>query len=39
VRAEAAGLELPANVIFPVGYTITTKRVFELARQALDRLY
>ena len=23
--------------IFPVGYTITTKRVFELARQALDR--
>jgi hypothetical protein len=37
VRAEATGIELPANVIFPVGYTITTKRVFELARQALDR--
>jgi hypothetical protein len=37
VRPEAAGVDLPANVIFPVNYTISMKRVFELARQALDR--
>jgi hypothetical protein len=37
VQPAAAGIELPPNVIFPVGYTISMKRVFELARQALDR--
>jgi hypothetical protein len=37
VLPATAGVELPPNVIFPVGYTISMKRVFELARQALDR--
>jgi hypothetical protein len=37
VQPAAAGIELPPNVIFPVGYTISMKRVFELVRQALDR--
>ncbi len=37
MQPAAAGIELPPNVIFPVGYTISMKRVFELARQALDR--
>ena len=37
VLPATAGVELPANVVFPVGYTISMKRVFELARQALDR--
>jgi hypothetical protein len=31
------GVELPPNVTFPVNYTISMKRVFELARQALER--
>jgi hypothetical protein len=31
------GVELPPNVTLPVNYTISMKRVFELARQALER--
>jgi hypothetical protein len=37
VLPATAGIELPTNVTFPVNYTISMKRVFELARQALER--
>src|ERR1700682_3271105 len=33
----ATGIELPDNVTFPPGYTISHKRVFELVQRALDR--
>jgi hypothetical protein len=33
----AAGIEIPPDVTFPAGYTITHKRVFVLVQEALDR--
>ena len=36
--AASVGIELPAHVSFPPGYTLTPKRVHDLVQRALDRV-